>query len=366
MRTIKARFFSCLLAVMLAITAFSIPVFAESIPTTGGIEFDTPEADNTSSLEDTEGGEASQIGTVTTGGSNLNVRTGAGTENPAITRLPNGAQVEVIGREGDWYKVRLAEREGYVCGDYLTISENSEGDDSLSYTLTEEETAALQELLGGLTDSSALTPDGNLTLIDDIGSSSQTGKQFITVESKNGNVFYLIIDRDDDGEETVHFLNQVDEADLMALVEDGEIQPAACSCTERCQAGAVNMNCELCAKDMTECVGAEPEPEELETSTQEETEPESEKSSGLNPAILLLVLVLMGGGGAFAYFKLVKNRPQTRGNDDLDDYDYGEDADETGDEETWETEDGEPDEDEPDADGAARRKAEEKCRDSFH
>ena len=349
MRTIKARFFSCLLAVMLAITAFSIPVFAESIPTTGGIEFDTPEADNTSSLEDTEGGEASQIGTVTTGGSNLNVRTGAGTENPAITRLPNGAQVEVIGREGDWYKVRLAEREGYVCGDYLTISENSEGDDSLSYTLTEEETAALQELLGGLTDSSALTPDGNLTLIDDIGSSSQTGKQFITVESKNGNVFYLIIDRDDNGKETVHFLNQVDETDLMALIEEGEIQPAACSCTERCQAGAVNMNCELCAKDMTECVGAEPE--ELETSTQEETEPESEKSSGLNPAMLLLVLVLMGGGGIFAYFMLVKNKPQTRGNDDLDDYDYGEDADETGDEETWETEDGEPDEDDPDADG---------------
>ena len=68
----------------------------------------------------------------------------------------------------------------------------------------------------------ALTPDGNLTLIDDIGSATAAGKQFITVESKNGNVFYLIIDRDDDGEETVHFLNQVDEADLLALTEDGQ------------------------------------------------------------------------------------------------------------------------------------------------
>ena len=208
---------------------------------------------------------------------------------------------------------------------------------------------------------SALTPDGNLTLIDDIGSSSQAGKQFITLESKNGNVFYLIIDRDDDGEETVHFLNQVDEADLEALTEDGETQPAACSCTERCQAGAVNMDCELCAQDMTACVGPEPEPEETETPEQEETEPEAEESSGLNPAVLLLVLALVGGGGAFAYFKLVKNKPKTKGNDDLDDYDYGEDsedADDTGEDEIWETEDGEPDEDDPDAGGGGDEESE--------
>ena len=81
-----------------------------------------------------------------------------------------------------------------------------------------------------------LTPDGNATLVDDFGGN----KQLITVTTKNGNYFYILIDRDDEGEDTVHFLNQVDEADLMALMEDGSTEaapPAVCSCTDKCEAG---------------------------------------------------------------------------------------------------------------------------------
>ncbi len=261
-----------------------------------------------------EGLEPMRTGTVTTCGGNLNVRTGAGLDNDAFTQLPNGAQVEVIGTEGEWVKVLLPEREGYVHSDYLTITDTG----SFSLSLDGADLSALLELLpSGLSDGgAALTPDGNLSLIDDLGGVS-SGKQFITVETKGGNVFYLIIDRDDEGAQTVHFLNQVDEADLLALMEDGEAQeaPAVCTCTEKCQAGAVNTSCEVCAVNMAECAGAEPEPEP-------EPEPEAEKSGGMGALALVLALVVLGGGGAFAYIKFIKPKQGAKVSADPDDYDF--------------------------------------------
>ena len=94
-----------------------------------------------------------------------------------------------------------------------------------------------------------LTPKGNATLVDDFGGN----KQLITVTTKGGNYFYILIDRAAEGEQTVHFLNQVDEADLMALTETGEAtkKPEVCNCTEKCEAGKVNTSCPVCATTLT-------------------------------------------------------------------------------------------------------------------
>lgn len=82
-----------------------------------------------------------------------------------------------------------------------------------------------------------LTPDGNATLVDDYGGN----KQLITVTTKNGNYFYILVDRDDEGENTVHFLNQVDEADLMALMEDeNSEEPPRCLQLHREMSGRRN------------------------------------------------------------------------------------------------------------------------------
>ena len=159
-----------------------------------------------------------------------------------------------------------------------------------------------------------LTPEGNATLVDDF----YGDKQLITVTTKAGNYFYILIDRaNEDAETAVHFLNQVDEADLMALMEDGEAQeaPAVCICKEKCQAGAVNTSCEVCAVNMAECAGAEPEPEP-------EPEPEAEKSGGMGALALVLALVVLGGGGAFAYIKFIRPKQAPKVSADPDDYDF--------------------------------------------
>ena len=184
-----------------------------------------------------------------------------------------------------------------------------------------------------------LTPKGNATLVDDYGGN----KQLITVTTKSGNYFYILIDRAAEGEQTVHFLNQVDEADLMALTETGEAtkKPEVCNCTEKCEAGAVNINCPVCSADRSQCAGKEPEPEEPETPQEEE--------SGGSMGLLLIVLVLAGAGGAaFYYFKVLKPKKDTaKGSDDLSDYDF-DDYDE--DEETEEEQPEEADEGQEDKD----------------
>lgn len=162
-----------------------------------------------------------------------------------------------------------------------------------------------------------------------------TNKQFLTIEDRAGNIFYLVIDYDapvneDEEQYKTYFLNPVDTDDLAALAEESEEKPVACVCTERCAAGAVNMNCPVCSANMTECAGREVQPEPTEE-PEEEKEPEPEpKKSGNAKGILavLLLLALAGGGGAYAYLKFVKNKKAAKPSADLDDYEFEDEDDE--------------------------------------
>lgn len=158
--------------------------------------------------------------------------------------------------------------------------------------------------------------------MDEIEGEASQDKSFIVVQSRGGNYFYIIIDHAAEGENSVHFLNQVDEQDLLSIIEeDGGAQteaPAVCICNDKCIVGDVNGNCPVCKNDMTKCGGTErivtPEP------TDEPQEAPAKKGAG-GAIAAVIVLALLGGGAAY-YFKVLKPKQSVKGTTDLDELDF--------------------------------------------
>ncbi len=148
------------------------------------------------------------------------------------------------------------------------------------------------------------TPEGNLTLVDDIYTNNEGDKQFITAVSKSGYYFYLVIDRAGDSD-NVYLLNMVDEADLMALMYDEPV-------------------------DVTYSLQTEEEPEpEPEPLPEPEPEPEivEEVPEETSSSLPLILLVALGGGAAF-YFLKIKPSQKVNNNPMFEDYDEEEDEEE--------------------------------------
>ena len=161
---------------------------------------------------------------------------------------------------------------------------------------TEEEPVIVVEQ-----DAGPLTPEGNLTVVDDYQTtfSDGTAQQFITLVSKSGAYFYLIIDRAADGDQTAHFLNMVDEADLLALMDEEDIP--------------------------------EPEPEPAPAPEPEplpEPEPEAEDDGAGKFVLVLLVLAGIAGGGAYFWLKMQQKKREAEENKPDPDADYREDEEE--------------------------------------
>ena len=150
--------------------------------------------------------------------------------------------------------------------------------------------------------SGALTPEGNLTLVDDYHTnySDGSGQQFITLVSKSGNTFYLVIDRNAKGQQTVHFMNLVDEADLLALMEEEEADAYTAEKEAAAQAEQDRMKAEEEAKKAAE-----------EAAASGTEQPKENKVTKIASGFLgVVVLIALAAGGIFYAFTKQKQKKQ--------------------------------------------------------
>ena len=149
--------------------------------------------------------------------------------------------------------------------------------------------------------SGALTPEGNLTLVDDYHTdySDGSGQQFITLVSKSGNTFYLVIDRNAKGQQTVHFMNLVDEADLLALMEEEDADAYTAEKEAATQAEQDRLKAEEEAKKAAE---------EAASGTEQ---PKENKVTKIASGFLgVVVLIALAAGGGFYVFAKQKQKKQ--------------------------------------------------------
>ena len=165
--------------------------------------------------------------------------------------------------------------------------------------------------------SGALTPEGNLTLVDDYHTdySDGSGQQFITLVSKSGATFYLVIDRNSKGAQTVHFMNLVDEADLLALMEEEDAEAYNAEKEAAKQAELDKLKAAEEAKKAAE-----------EAAASDAEQPKENKVTKYAAAFLgVVALIALAAGGGFYFFIQQKNKKQAEKEAIDPDADYTED-----------------------------------------
>ena len=145
-----------------------------------------------------------QTGTVVPGITSLHFRSGPGMDQEIIGYLHSGDTVEIVEKCGDWYKVNFNGKTGYAHGKYLNVTDSAKdssmfSEDALKLFLDLMQSGMSYE--DETKSSAALTPEGNMTLVDDIGEEEdKSSQQFITLVTKAGNTFYLIYEAESDDE----------------------------------------------------------------------------------------------------------------------------------------------------------------------
>ena len=168
-------------------------------------------------------------------------------------------------------------------------------------------TPAPQPAESAVPESKPFTPAGSATTVDN--ATDGDGKEFFTITTPDENIFYLIIDRQRESE-NVYFLNAVTEEDLAALAQK--------------KSGTTGESAVP-----TPAPTPQPEPEPTPAPT---PEPEQPAEKGNGGALIFILLAAAAAGGAGYYFKILKPKQQAQEPDEFDedetefeDYDISDD-----------------------------------------
>ena len=150
---------------------------------------------------------------------------------------------------------------------------------------------------------------------------SESGKEFYTIQTASEKVFYLIIDRDGE-EETVYFLTEVTENDLLNVTADNsETLPKNSAALESAipvAEGALPNNNGDIEQDKE---AAEEPAEDGEEETEEpEPEPEQTEENPMATYIILGIVAVIAIGGGY-YFKVVRKKKEEFLDEDDDEED---------------------------------------------
>lgn len=141
-------------------------------------------------------------------------------------------------------------------------------------------------------------PGGNATIIEDV-SADVVDRQFIAIQSKNGNTFYIVIDKDNKGKENVYFMNLVDEYDMLAFAEDFP------------EGVTVETPDGEQVEPVTDAEGNVIENPDDTSEGEKDDKTEKNEGGGNNTLLILVGVLALAGGGAFYYFKIYKAKPKT-------------------------------------------------------
>ncbi len=179
---------------------------------------------------------------------------------------------------------------GLLFSTTMTVSAHAEDPDGKA------EEAPIEEETPAENEATPFSLAGNGELVDD--RAGDDTKEFLTIQTKNNNTFFLVLDRSGTTE-NVYMLSMIDENDLAEFLEEEETEEESAVILE--------------------------EPEMEPESEEPETEPEK-KTGGMNVGALLAVAALfVCGAGAYYYLKVLKPKKNEKEaeDEDLEFYDGG-------------------------------------------